>query len=87
MNNYYIIFNSITYATRVKRYFLGNEHDIGLLHTPKSIPVNGCSYSLRVRRERVAQILNAANALGIKTKGIYVENNGEYEEVSDDLFR
>ena len=87
MNNYYIVFNSITFATRVKRFFLGDGSDIGLLHTPKSIPVNGCSYSLRTRKEKTGEILAAAEELGIKTKGVFIENNGEFEGVADDLFR
>lgn len=87
MNNYYVIFSSITFATRVKRFFIGNERDIGLLHTPKSIPVNGCSYCLRVRRNRVSEILAAADTMGIKTKGVFIEKDGGFEGVNDDLFR
>lgn len=85
--HYYIVFSSITFASRVKRFFIGNDRDICLMHTPKSIPVNGCSYSLRVRKERVGEILKAARKMGIMTKGVYVENNGNYEGVNDDIFR
>lgn len=79
---YFIIFNSVTLANRVKSYFQYDRAFVGMVHTPVAIGVNGCSYSLKVNREKVREVLSVADAMGIRVKGVYRQvGDNEYVEV------
>ena len=72
MNNILIVFASQTSAEKIKSML---EHKFNirskLIQTPIAIPVNGCSYSIRLKSEDFekarSDILNA----NVRIRGIY----------------
>lgn len=77
--DYYIVLSSITFATWLKRLFIGDLSPISIVHTPKAIPVGGCSYSLNVDENKVENLLEIANKYNIRVIGVYKRiPNGEF---------
>lgn len=78
---YYVLFNSITMATRLKNYFKYEGITVGMTHTPKEISSGGCSHSLIVKPEFLNAVLTAANDYGISVKGVYKQTEGGFVKV------
>ena len=79
---YYIVYNSITYANRVKSMLENTKGFAGVVHTPKKIAFGGCSYSLKTNEDKFRLAVRLSRELGIKIKGAYKElDNGEFTEV------
>lgn len=82
MDYYFMAFASITTATRVKEYFQFDKDYLALMHTPKGIPVNGCSYCLKFKKGKLAGVLKAVYAMNLKILGVFEQNeNNEYVQV------
>ena len=75
------VFSSITYANRIKKLLDNKIGYIALMHAPAGISDTGCAYCLRFRSSNLDAVKNAAAANGIKIKGIYEEDNGEYRRI------
>lgn len=79
---YLIAYNSITFANRIKKHFASDGDFVGILHTPKELSKGGCSYSVKVKPEKIKQVLDASNRFGFKIKGVYKQTgDGNYVEV------
>lgn len=76
----YIITGSSTTAVRLKKAV---EKIIGyptyVVHTPSSLNKGGCSYSVKIDDRALNESVKIAKDIGIKIKGVYVEEtvNGE----------
>lgn len=71
---YYIVYSSITYANRVKSQFENESGYIGVVHTPIGISVGGCSYSVKVKQDKLGRVLDVSNHFGFKIKGVFQEH-------------
>ena len=78
---YYIVLSSITYATWLKRLFVGYGSTVAMVHTPGGIPVGGCSYSIRTTEKLFREVADAARQARMKILGVYKESDGEFVEV------
>lgn len=81
---YYIIYNSITFATGMKNKFRYDREQITVMHTPSSISGASCSYCLKVSSfEKATEIIKASEEYGVTVKGLYKKTGEEsYEEVN-----
>jgi len=68
-----IVYGSITFANRVKKYFINDGDYVGIVHTPSEISKGGCSYSIKVKPQKLQEILEASNKFGFKIRGIYMQ--------------
>jgi hypothetical protein len=78
---YLIAYNSITFANRIKKHFASDGDFIGILHTPKELSKGGCSYSVKVKPEKIKQVLDASNRLVINQRVYKQTGDGNYVEV------
>ena len=80
---YYIIYNSITFATGMKNKFRYDNERITIMHTPSKISGASCSYCLVVEKyEKALEIINASAEYGVDIKGLYRKTGEDkYEEV------
>ena len=78
---YYVVFNSVTLATRVMTYFKYTGERVRLAHTPKTISKGGCSYSVIVEKHIVPKVMEVASQYGIKVLGVYEETTDGFAEV------
>lgn len=80
---YYIIYNSITFATGMKNKFRYDSERITIMHTPSKISGASCSYCLVVEKyEKALEIINASAEYGVDIKGLYRKTGEDkYEEV------
>lgn len=78
---YYVLFNSITMATRVRNHFKYEGVTLGMAHTPKEISKGGCSYSLIVKPVYLNNVLSAADDFGISVKGVYKQTESGFLKV------
>ena len=75
---YYIVYNSITFATAMKNKFRYDKEQIIIMHTPSKISGGGCSYCLRVSNyEKALEIISASEEYGVKIKGLYKQTDDE----------
>lgn len=79
---YYVVFNSITLATRVRNYFRYTNSKTRLVHTPAEISKGGCSYSIVVEKPLVAEVIKIAKEYGIKVLGVFNETEDSYVGVT-----
>jgi len=78
---YFIVYSSVTYATRIRNYFKNDGSYIGLLHTPAEISPGGCSYSVKVKQHNAQKVVEISRRFGFKIKGIYRQTeSGSYVE-------
>ena len=68
---YYIQFNSITTATRIKNHFRYDGDYVGVMHTPSEISKSTCSYSVKVKPHKLYQIVDIAHEMGYLIKAIH----------------
>ena len=73
---YYLVFSSITYATWLQKRYLDGYPK--LMHTPRGIPVNGCSHSLRCGKCDLKELLELAQQFNIPLLGVYKEEDGGF---------
>jgi len=71
---YYIVYGSVTYANRIKRFFDNEKGFVGVLHTPSSISTGGCSYSVKLDRVKAKRAIELSREYNIKIRGIYKQN-------------
>ena len=75
---YYIVYNSITFATGIKNKFRYDHEPITVLHTPAGISVGGCSYSIVVKTaSKALEVIKASEEYGVKVKGLYKQIDSE----------
>jgi len=80
---YYIAFNSITFANRIKNHFRYDGDYVGVMHTPSQFALGGCSYSVKVKPQKLQQVLAISDEFGFKIKGVFQQtSDGQYFEVS-----
>jgi len=79
---YYIAFNSITFAMRIKNYFRYDGDYVGVMHTPSQFALAGCSYSVKVKPPKLHEVLAIANEFDFKIKGVFQQTSeGQFFEV------
>lgn len=81
----YIVFNSITLATRIKNHFRFSGQQVMLTHTPKEISNGGCSYSIVAEKSLTDEVIKAAEEYGIKILGIYEQTADGFSQVKKTL--
>ncbi|OQB14060.1 MAG: hypothetical protein BWY15_01432 [Firmicutes bacterium ADurb.Bin193] len=80
---YFIVFGSVTVASRIKKYFSHDADYLGVMHTPGEISNGGCSYCVKVKPSKLSQVLEASRKFGYKIRGIYKQtDDGKFFEVS-----
>lgn len=79
---YYVQFNSITLATRMKNHFRYSGRRVKMVHTPTELTKGGCSYSLIIEPHLLNEVLTAANDYGITVKGVYEQTESGFCEVN-----
>lgn len=80
-SNYFVVFSSITVATGVKKILERRGITASLLHTPKSIQLNGCSYSIKIKEKYYTEVLSAAKDAGAHVLAVFKALENGYEEV------
>ncbi len=78
---YYVIFSSVTIATGVKKLLEKRGITAILLHTPKALQLNGCSYSLRIKPKDYNAVLSAAKTARADILGVFKSAEGGFWEV------
>lgn len=81
MNRDFITFRSITPAQQAQRILLRAGMDGLLQRTPRALAQAGCGYCLRLRREQTAAAADLLRRDGVPCRGIYREENGQWEEL------
>lgn len=80
---YLIAFNSVTFANRIKKHFMYDGDYLGVLHTPSELTKGSCSYSVKVKPEKLQQVLDVSKEFDFKIKGVFLQSDdGKYIEVS-----
>ena len=81
---YYIVYNSITFATGMKNKFRYDKEKITVMHTPSKISGASCSYCLEVSNyEKAMEIIRASEGYGVTVRGLYQKtNDGAYKEIN-----
>lgn len=81
---YYIVYNSITFATGMKNKFRYDKEQITIMHTPSKISGASCSYCLSTETfEKAMEIIKASEEYGVTVKGLYKKTGEDkYEEVN-----
>ena len=79
---FYIVYNSITYANRVRDMLEGYAGYAAVVHTPREISIGGCSYSIKATEEKFRRAIEISQKNNISVKGIYKQNSdGGFTEV------
>ena len=79
---YLIVYSSITSATRVKKIMNSLGESVSIIQTPKSIPVNDCSYSIKVLNGQLKIAIQNSQKYGFKSRGVYEQiGENEFREV------
>lgn len=80
---YYIVYNSVTYATAIKNKFRYDPQRISVTHTPSEISSAGCSYSVTVSNlQKALEIIRVSKEYGVKIKGFYRKTkNNAFEPI------
>ena len=81
MEEYYVVYSSITFATRIKKYFEHSRYHVTLMHTPSEISKGGCSYAVRVKREALADVISISKSYRMRIRGVYKKVGDSYFEV------
>ena len=69
-----IVFSSSVSGSRLKNAaYRANIKDVKITQTPVSIKTGGCSYSLKVRKNDLGDILNLAHQKNIRYTAVYEE--------------
>jgi len=79
--DYYVIFSSVTIATGVKKLLERRGITAILMHTPKALQLNGCSYSLKIKEKNYEEVLNAARSAGADVLAVYKATESDFREV------
>ena len=79
---YLIVFDSITFAKRIRdKYRFGKDY-ISVMHTPSDISNGSCSYSVKVKEALVDRAIAAAKSNGYKINGVFKEDaEGNYKPI------
>ena len=85
---YYIVYNSITFATGMKNKFRYDKEQITVMHTPSDISGASCSYCLKVASfEKAMEIIKASAEYGVTVKGLYKKTDEtDFEEIKGDFY-
>lgn len=79
---YLVAYSSITFANGIKNYFKHDGDYIGVVHTPSELTKGGCSYSIKIKLNKLQQVINVSKEFGFKIKGIFQQlEDGRYIEV------
>ena len=79
--DYFVIFSSVTIATGVKKLLEKKGITAILMHTPKALQLNGCSYSLKIKERYYNEVLNVAKTAGAQVIAVYKAADGNFWEV------
>ena len=82
MSRDFITFRSITPTQLAQRVLHQAGIDTALQRTPGYLAHNGCGYCLRLRREHTAVAAQRLRQAEIPFRGIYREENGQWEELT-----
>lgn len=79
--DYFVIFSSVTIATGVKKILERKGITAILMHTPKALQLNGCSYSLKTKERYYDEVLTAAQTAGADVIAVYKATESGFREV------
>ena len=83
MTYYLIVLSSITYASKIKNYFLGDGDFIAIVHTPSEVSRGSCNYAVRLKENKLRAVLDMCNRNLIRVRGVYrIVSPNVYEEVN-----
>ncbi len=82
MSRDFITFRAITPAQQAQRILQRSGMDAMLQRTPRYLAQNGCGYCLRPYREQTAAAVELLRREGVPVRGIYREENGQWEELA-----
>ena len=84
---YFLICRSLTYAQRTAAELERAGITAYILRSPKGIPNDGCSHSVKVRQSNLAIALQVLHRAELDPKRVYIGISAEeYKEVHYDLF-
>jgi hypothetical protein len=77
----WIIYSSITSASRIKKVCTQNSKNCSVRQTPSAMSESGCNYGIRCIQKDLPYILNISKELKLTIKGVYIETTKETGEV------
>lgn len=81
MEYYLVVYSSITLARRVKKQITKDGSSASVIHTPKCISKGGCSYSVRIKKNKLPEIKEISSDFDIQIMGVYKESKVKDEKV------
>ena len=78
----FIIFRSVTYAQRGERVLARAGISAYILKPPVSLGQGSCSYTLKVRADKLRRALEALRRARVPFGGVFVLEEGYYKEAN-----
>lgn len=79
---YFVVYSSITFATHIKKIVSAFGESVSIVQTPKSIPVNDCSYSVKVSDKQLEKVIQNSQKYGFDIRGVYKQiGENEFKEI------
>lgn len=84
MEQYYVVFSSITHAMKIEKHVKLPGKRCSIVRTPAEFGLGGCGYSIKTDSEEYARhILKEAKNFEAKTNGVYcIKSTGEVEALT-----
>lgn len=84
MEQYYVVFSSITHTMKVEKRVKLPGKRCTIVHTPAEFGLGSCGYSIRTDSEEYARyIFDVAKTLDVRMNGIYrVGEQGDFEVIT-----
>lgn len=76
-----MIARSVTQAQRMMRLLERCGIWAQIFRAPVGLTEFGCSYAVKIRREKLTMALNCLRAVGLEPLSIYEKSDGKYQEV------
>jgi Protein of unknown function (DUF3343). len=77
----WIIYSSITSASRIKKACAQKSKTCSVRQTPSAMSASGCNYGIRCNQKDLPFVLDLSKKLELTIKGIYIETNNDTGEV------
>jgi len=81
MKNAWIIYSSITSASRIKKICAQKSKQCIVHQTPAAMSATGCNYGIRCNQKDLPFVLDLSKELKLTIKGVYIETTNETGEV------
>ena len=76
MKAYYVTFRPVTHGQRGEKLLREASVRCNLLRTPRWMEAKGCGYSLRIRTEDIAHIVELLRKNAVPMQKVYIQNEG-----------